>query len=394
VKISKSKILFVISIVALCQPLGATALNPVYSVLKIVGLLYGLYLLASTRGKLGLFNICILLFWITMLVATVNSGTNIRIWFMQFYMYALPCIIIGHWLQRDAVFVIKALTCIFSVYLTLNLITFFQNGVDEARGSADQIIYWLGIRTRISDVAFLAISLAILTIAMHFRKKRYIFASILIFVSSACFIFGNSVSTGIMALVVYVVVAILMLFSAKMRKNLPMIGVFFGLLLSLFLILANGVSRFSWILEQFLGESLTLNGRTYIWASVIAQMPGHMIIGNGIGAEKNFAIIVGTTSSTHNGYLDILYSGGMMALVLFMIIIFIAVKNLIRSNDKLVISILGAMVFAMGVVMISEVANTCAYFFIMLVLCNGSRHIVEARYIGNIDKALYKERVC
>lgn len=378
--ISTERLLLFISIAAMCQPLGAGALSSIYSIAKIVGLAYAGILLMRMEMKVDKFIGIVLVFFLYLLGTTYIHDGNLNVWFMQFYMYTAPCVILTYWFNNRPRETISTLAFILCMYVCINLLTYFQIGNDASEVGLTSIkVYWLGIRTRISDIAFLAISCAIISLWSNAKATISRIVVILTVIASIYFIFANSVSTGVIACIIYALVFCVLSFIKKEPSWLSFLAVGIGPLMTMLLLSINFLTKFSYIIQGVLGESLTLNGRTIIWANVIAKLKQSMLFGYGVGAQKSFFVVSGNTGATHNGFLDILYSGGIVGGVLFILLVWTSISKLKQCTNIRLKAILYATVFAMDFVMISEVANTCAYFYIMLCL---------AYNVTSIDKCI------
>lgn len=376
-KINFEKILFALTITALCQPLGTYDLSIVgtlYSIGKFIALFYALYLIITKRVLLDRFIISVLVFLVFLLIPTVVNSGDIRLWFMQFYLYGSTCIIVQYWIRRESSFTIKCIANILSLILLINLITFFQNGVDYAEDSRASITYLIGIRTRIGDISYLAYAMSLLGFLVRKRKIIPLNLPITIF-ASFYFIIFNSVSTSLLCTIIFVLFLIFTIKFDKILRSSIFITFFGSFLFCILIIFIKIQDKFSWLIEGLLHESLTLNGRTYIWDSVLAQMGGHWVIGHGLGAVKEFKIIVDYTTGTHNQFMDVLFNSGLIGLALFLFMVFMAVIKLNKASEKLTISILGAAFLAYSISMISEVVSSNAYFYILLTFCANAKFI-------------------
>ncbi|MEH7111511.1 O-antigen ligase family protein [Neobacillus niacini] len=376
-KINVGKIIFALTITALCQPLGAYGVpiaHDLYSLGKILALIYATYLILTKRVRLDRFIVSVLALLTFLLVPTfVNSG-DIRVWFMQFYLYGSTCIILQFWIRKDMHYTVKCIASVLSMILLVNLITFFQNGIDYAENSEASISYLIGIRTRIGDIAYLAYAVSLFGLLISKRKKLQLYVPISIF-SSLYFIIINRVSTSLLCTVVFAIVIILSLKFVKVIKRSIFIVFLGSILTSVLIIFTKIQNKFSWLIEDILHESLTLNGRTFIWDSVLAQMPGYWGIGHGLGVEKSFNILIGYTTGTHNQFMDILFNGGIIGLALFINMVYAAITKLQNTTEKMAISILSSAIVAYSISMISEVMSSSVYFYILLTLCANAQYI-------------------
>lgn len=109
---------------------------------------------------------------------------------------------------------------------------------------------------------------------------------------------------------------------------------------------------FSYFIEIILKKDLTLTNRTIIWDNAISYLQGNWIIGVGYKESRQMANILGfnaAISTTHNSFLDILFFGGVLSLILIIIFIFyINVKEKKKDTSQAYI----ALVYSIGAILL------------------------------------------
>ena len=116
-----------------------------------------------------------------------------------------------------------------------------------------------------------------------------------------------------------------------------------------------------------LGEDATLTGRTNIWSSVLATMPGKWVLGHGIGTIRSFLVVTNNTTATHSQLLNELYNGGLVGVALFVIIAYLVVKKCKERGDAFA-GLVASGIFATQIAMISEVVCDSNFYNIYLIL--------------------------
>ncbi|WP_026508547.1 O-antigen ligase family protein [Butyrivibrio sp. MC2013] len=97
---------------------------------------------------------------------------------------------------------------------------------------------------------------------------------------------------------------------------------------------------FSFFIESFLHKTATLTGRVYLWQRVLQAIKKSLFWGYGIEYGKNMANRLrapASVNTTQNGFLDIIYTGGvtLFCVFLIMMIIYIVVVSSYSSNMEL-----------------------------------------------------------
>ena len=76
-----------------------------------------------------------------------------------------------------------------------------------------------------------------------------------------------------------------------------------------------------------LGESSDLDGRRQIWTMVIATFSRRPLMGFGMGSDIVFNVWQSNNASTHNYFLSILIYGGIVALIVYLLVILLFYKK-------------------------------------------------------------------
>ena len=90
---------------------------------------------------------------------------------------------------------------------------------------------------------------------------------------------------------------------------------------------------FTTYLEQ--GQLSTISGRTALWRAVLPEIMQHPIAGHGYMSSRFLGLHVSgvpwVAMHTHNGFLEILYTNGLIGLIIVVAISLVTVKNLRRA---------------------------------------------------------------
>lgn len=169
------------------------------------------------------------------------------------------------------------------------------------------------------------------------RKNRWILDLILIILTFIFIVMSDSVTS----LVISILMSIFIFFKMKVIdkfRNLDRFVIYVILLITiLFSAIIIGLYLNNVLI--FLGKDETLTGRTDIWYLTFKSFLENVYFGKGIGGiwyygnDLTFKLnqIIGIDIfSSHNGYIDLLLSLGVVGGVLFSLIIFIGVFNIIK----------------------------------------------------------------
>lgn len=168
-----------------------------------------------------------------------------------------------------------------------------------------------------------------------------------------------------------------------MPKKIPFLNFFSAFFLDMIffvLLVFFRIQRiFSYFLEKYLHKTATLSGRVYLWEKALKVIKKSIIFGYGAEYGKSMALRLKTpasVSTTQNGFLDILYTGGMVLFVVFLIIIIISAILIKRhSCDVEIDTFIGYVTFVFFLCCQSESLIGVRFFFYLQILVITSAYI-------------------
>lgn len=210
-------------------------------------------------------------------------------------------------------------------------------------------------------------------------KKNKI--SIGVYFSAAISIIGAYLSDAIGASLCLVVVAVLFTFiqTCYFAKNIRLlyrifnyrtICVVYGIVFILLVVLQDStiVSNFA---QNVLGKTATLTGRTRIWQLCLSGVISEPIVGLGfLNPSEYVAICLGAQAATnaHNFLLSILVSGGLFALIIYVILLKSVTKiDRTQINLKEMLLIVGV-IGSLFIGLTSATLSFCPFAFIFYLM--------------------------
>ena len=293
----------------------------------------------------------------------------------------------------------KLLTVLYTLLLLYAFLTAFEQFTSRA-GSADisgwiRVSLFIGIRTRIPDVCFPLICIALL-LSIKKHKKYITKYSIVAFFISFYLIFKYSVSTGIIGL--FLLIILLFLFNIKnniyiekvlrpnkkttfkyeIKERMVLKYIFLGLAMNYLVIYIRIQNIFSFIIEDFLNKSLTFTGRTYIWDVAIPKIKENIFFG--VGRRNGFVGYIPQLyqeAEGHSNFIQLIYDLGLIGFFLYIIFILLCFKKLdsYKKSKECVIMLSFLIVFLF--MSITEVYWDKSYFYIIPILAANIEKLKE-----------------
>lgn len=236
------------------------------------------------------------------------------------------------------------IVCLFSIYLFINFITMiiYPKGIIDG-------MYFLGIRTRITEYAVVVITFALLLLYMGNKKLFLYFGIIISFVN----IIIQWVATAIFGLSVFAM--LLLYFKISKRKNIKYTFMYFCvLILSILIVVYNIQNLFAPIIETVLKKDVTFSFRTVLWERSWKYIWEKPIFGHGMNIDNgNFIWNDWKYMQGHNQIIQSLYETGIIGTALLLYFMYISGKKLKTTSFDKVIIIMSLISFQ--IMMIAEI---------------------------------------
>lgn len=155
-----------------------------------------------------------------------------------------------------------------------------------------------------------------------------------------------------------------------------------------FLIVVFRFQEMFGVLIEGLGKNLTFTGRTLIWDSYMGAIAKAPVFGYGVRSSASKLLMVGTMPYTHNHVLEVLFSGGAL-FALCWVLFFISIWRLCKPHvGNTVIKMLSACCFALMLTMIVESYEGASQLFVPFILLAGYGQSLSERMSVDWDRLL------
>lgn len=271
------------------------------------------------RGMVVLF----IVYRIALLIPTLAGSGDVMNWaYVTVWQLAL-FMVLQYWSHSSAAAMqrsIGVLAWLLAVYLLLNAITIL-GGLSVTTPVNEYVVqewYFLGLRTRVTEVVFVALGLSLVHDALS--GVAFGLRSSLVLALGIPQIVVLGVATGVVALVATSMYIVLSLLFPAFGRQFSMVRVsILGFAASVFVVLLRVHEHLAFIIEGWLGKTLTLTARTELWDIGLPIALDSLWFGHGINHDfGNFIPYLERTWQAHNQYLQLLYDGGLVGITLFL----------------------------------------------------------------------------
>lgn len=322
--------------------------------------MFSLIMLCRKGFKFSGYLKCIALYQLLMLAITIIEVGHIGEGLKKLFVFPFACLLVDMWAKKNPKLLLKGLLYI----LFLEELVTFALWTVPIFGEGH---YFVGIRTDLPVIGFLAIFVALICIYLRLKNTQIAaYCTIILVIAS---IFRSQVSTGIMGLIIFLVLIIFIRFKLLERfvqfcDNKKLIPI--GIVMNIAFVFFGVQTRFSYVITQFLGESIYLNGRTVIWEAALAYIAKKPIFGYGVygvyipvswGVSLNYC---------HTETLQLLLDGGIVLVVAFLLITYQVGKGIDSCEDYFMRKVATICLFCCFIMMITEVFTFYMWFWVLI----------------------------
>lgn len=365
-KIRKKELICWVFLIVLWLPYTITTGNIMLSVLKRLSFFWACYLFVNekTYQHRELYLLWAWIGWI--LLTTIINKTDLGACFTSVYPIFSTICILYFLITKYSKNAVSFTVIVYSFFAIVQFIQFLQKGTSFGR-YVGEVSYFFGIRVNYND--FFVFSMASVFLAICLKIKKAHILSVIIIGLGSWFVIACKVSTAIMALLIFACVIVL---SRFVRSKLVWYGVCTFIIVFCLLFVFGNVSpaKFTGVLVDFLGEDLTLNGRTVLWQQAFSQMKGiHWLIGNGYAHGYVFELNQFWSSTTaHSQYVNGLFCFGAIGIIIYILMLMKNISHIKKIEQKywpVIIATNISMTF-MG---ISTTFYASPYMYVWFVFC-------------------------
>ena len=302
-------------------------------IVVIIGILL-LLIMAKSGFKFDKYVISMFLLQMWILLSTMFNRASITSGGKIFVRTLVVCFILYVIVKIDRNSTYEALISLFHIYITINTITLFLFPNAMYLNTRGQAVCWfLGE----DNYAFSYYLLANILALIYLVENNTILLAVYSFVNSYLFAWKNDIATGKITIIVLSVLVLLGIID-KVRRTLNMfIITIVNIVVFYFLVINRFYERISAIIG-LLGRNMTLSGRTIIWERVIDYITKKPVVGHGVYSAAMFdgTLNMNGLASAHNYYLMLAFDGGIIAIILFLYVLWILyMVSVDNPNDKI-----------------------------------------------------------
>ncbi len=225
----------------------------------------------------------------------------------------------------------------------------------------DVNFYFLGHDNR-SYFIFIVIQFYVIILSLIRYGKLSKFAWAFNVIVTAAFFYVRSA----FAMVCLVLIWIYLLFFLNNKGRIMNFKVYFTafFLFEILIVFMNITSLFSFLITDIFHKSITMSGRTIIWAKAKSYILKSLFIGYGREPMSVLLVKFGI-NHVHNILLEILYTQGITGLVLYAAMIYMCGKKLMKYKSNKIAAAVSFIFFSFFICSIFDFYNTIPYIMLL-----------------------------
>lgn len=380
-KTYRSFIIYVLLIIPYIQPaeyvIGST-LQRIYNIYKILSILCIILLYIYRYRNLSKMICYITIFQFVFVFSTCINGniSNIKEQIVQALTIISICMITEYGIKENKKQFLKAMYFVLAVYAIINSYTMIKYNnkgmfIDDLRHWE---YYFLGYDNSTFLMIFPLYIYATCYSYIRYGRINLLTWFVLTFVGFS-YLYVSSTTAFIM-------IALFMLYLATYKLKIwekilnfkTLILIIFAVFI--FIVILNGQTYFEDFMAKELNKSATMSGRTYIWDQAKKYIKESPIIGYGCEDYKILMSKFGI-NHVHNIVLDILYKGGSIAMIAYLIILGRCNKVLKRADETFIKNTILLGLFIYLFTGIFDYNNNKYILFTIFILIENTNRIIE-----------------
>lgn len=316
---------------------------------------------------LDLFGGLVLALFVIIALATISNRGDMTSWvFDSFPCMALALFVGASWKTGRVEQLLKGAMLASTFYLIANLVLLLLGGQLFSADPVTDLFY--GYRNITFRVAIPAFSCSLVLDSMH-RDGPSVRSWLIFAVSLAEMLIAYS-ATSVCGMAVMGVLVFSSRFGRLRRFFNGLTGLCFYAAAFLGIVVFRVQDYAAPVIENVLGRSVTLTGRTFIWDEVFQLLDGiHLVKGYGQSYIWN-ALVVNNEAfmHAHNEFLHVFMLGGVVGAAVFVTILVLVAWHLFRYRASFGAACLSATLFAYLVIGLAETTLFPSSFFLLAVM--------------------------
>ncbi|WP_313811131.1 O-antigen ligase family protein [Glutamicibacter sp.] len=309
---------------------------------KVASTVIILFLLVNSligRKKISTNILPMFVLVVVLLISTVINDGSLGRFFTVWGGFLAVCLLVEANIRERPLQLLLALKISLGLILFINFSTVLMAPEGLWRTATEG--YWLlGHRNNFGApiIATIVVSVAYDLL----NKGRMTFSTLLILVASFASVMLTWSASSVVATALVIIASLMVVFGRGIGFIKPIVLLVVYIVIDIGIVFFHIQDRWSDFIENVLNRSTDLTGRTRIWGLVMDRIEESPIWGTGVQLAENNGLTQYNANfvHAHNGELDIIFQGGFVAFIPFVVMILMATIRADRFYSSRAVQIL------------------------------------------------------
>lgn len=342
------KLLFtILLIIPYIQPASyamGNKLSMVWEIWQLISIMIVVFMYLYKRKSMPKVMIYMICFQAIFIISTVLNGNRSTIMqqLLQGASIVSICMLVEMMIKQDKL-LLKAMSIVLGILSLIHIYTMFKYYpigmyIDELNHND---YYFLGY----DNTSFFQVFPFVIysTCYLYYKNgKNGVLTYLISFIVGFAYLYVKSTTAAIMMIIfiMFLLINDLKFFRSFSDKFLNIKNIIIIVLtIFVFVVFIEGSQYFEKFLIQGLNKNTTLSGRTYIWEQAINYIKQSPIIGYGL-ESTSVLLSKFNINHVHNIILDIIYKGGIIAFIFYMLMVNCIRKPLMQNKEMFLTKVL------------------------------------------------------
>lgn len=350
------------------------------------GLSVSMIIVYILNFKLSKSSISLLVFFIFIFISTlIGSTTSIDVLIKSFTKVFAIAFFLDWTIKYNPKNIIKGVYYALYVVVFINFITILMYPNGMYAGSY-QFNWFLGYDN--THIFWYIPALTLSLINLKIENKKISLESLILFLAISYSVYYCFSANSVVAYTLFLIFLFTMKYTEKIEWMNSKTYFFIFITLFVLFVVLRVQNIFSWLIVGILHKDLTFTGRTIVWDNTIQQIKNNWLWGYGMEKPLVISHRLGNAHyvHAHNTILDVLYKGGMIAIIPFFVYIYMSILELYKKQYSKIVKIISFAIFSLLIMMLFEARETAFGFYILFTiaynvkyLCNKFEKMEEIR---------------
>lgn len=346
-------------------------------------------IIVFNKIKVDIYLVCVSISYIFLIISTIIHNGKIYDSIISSFMVVIICLVTTiarykSYLSNILIYSIRNVT--FYIFVINMIISIFMpHGLNEMTANSSPEFLYGNINSNFKYI----IPGILCSILIDKKQNKSISFITLFFYTGTLYtyFFIYQTMTAILGLLIII---IWMGCRKFIEKNIFIIfsGVVVIIVLFNIIIVSNSESNLSLFFIKLFGKNETLNNRTYLWNNTISLIQNKILLGYGFQSEEFIGINVGNYYGSHNYYLDLIFSRGILGSI-FIFILILSINKKIYNLQYLTdfeYILLGITVVYLFMFLFEPFINYERFFIPLFYILNRELFINKYNYKVNLNE--------